>query len=58
MGEQKLQITLSIDNLNKVLHGLSQLPFFQVSGVITDIQKQAEAQLAPQVQESPEASEA
>lgn len=56
MGEQKLQLSLSIEDLNKVLHGLSQMPFIQVSSLITNIQQQAEAQLAPKVQEVTEVS--
>ena len=42
---EELKIVLSLDEVNLVLGGLSELPYKSVNGVINKITSQAESQL-------------
>jgi hypothetical protein len=42
---QKAQLTLTIEDINKILGALVQQPYVQVAELINDIQTQATAQL-------------
>lgn len=43
-ANQKVQLELTIDELNVVLTALGQLPYVQVVGIVDKICKQAEVQ--------------
>jgi hypothetical protein len=43
-ANQKVQLELTIDELNIILTALGQLPYVQVAGIVDKICKQAEVQ--------------
>lgn len=43
----KLELKLSVDELNVILESLGHLPYARVYGLIANIQMQAQAQLEP-----------
>jgi hypothetical protein len=45
MNTQPITLDLSLEDLNKVLTALGNLPYVQVYELITNIQQQAEGQL-------------
>ena len=45
MNTQPIKLDLSLEELNKVLTALGNLPYVQVFELITNIQQQAEGQL-------------
>jgi hypothetical protein len=47
-------ITLTIDETNYVLAALGARPFAEVSGLIAKVKAEAEAQLAPKLQDTEE----
>lgn len=50
---QNLTLNLSLDEVNKILEALGNLPFVQVHELIRSIQEQATAQLSKGNQEQP-----
>jgi len=47
MEAKNVSVELSVEELNKVIHGLVQMPYAQVYDVIEKIKKQAGEQLNP-----------
>jgi len=45
--EQKVSIELTINEWNYVMAALARMPFGEVSGLITEVKRQAEEKLKP-----------
>lgn len=43
-GNQKIQLELTIDEINVILNALGQMPYVQVVSILNNISKQAESQ--------------
>ena len=43
-----MQLDLTIDQINVIMQALGNAPFVQVEGLINEIRKQVQPQLAPQ----------
>lgn len=46
----KLELKLSVDELNMILESLGHLPYARVFGLISNIQSQVQDQLSPSVE--------
>jgi len=55
MEQVNVSITLSVAQCNVVMAALGQRPFAEVADIIGNIKAQADAQLAPKVNDVPEA---
>jgi hypothetical protein len=49
-----MQLDLTIDQINVIMSALGNAPFIQVEGIINEIRKQVQPQLAPTVEAPPE----
>ena len=49
-----MQLDLTIDQINLIMSSLGNAPFIQVEGIINEIRKQVQPQLAPAVEAPPE----
>lgn len=47
-----MQLTLTTDQANQVLHALAQQPYIQVHELIQHIQQQAQQQMQPEAEEA------
>ena len=49
-----MQLDLTIDQINVIMQALGNAPFVQVEGIINEIRKQVQPQLAPAPEAPPE----
>jgi len=49
-----MTLDLTIDQINVIMQHLGNAPFIQVEGIINEIRKQVQPQLAPTVEAPPE----
>ena len=49
-----MHLDLTIDQINVIMSALGNAPFIQVEGIINEIRKQVQPQLAPTVEAPPE----
>ena len=49
-----MTLDLAIDQINVIMSALGNAPFIQVEGIINEIRKQVQPQLAPTVEAPPE----
>jgi hypothetical protein len=49
-----MTLDLTIDQINVIMSALGNAPFIQVEGIINEIRKQVQPQLAPTVEAPPE----
>ena len=49
-----MQLDLTIDQINVIMSALGNAPFIQVEGIINEIRKQVQPQLAPAEKAPPE----
>ena len=49
-----MQLDLTIDQINVIMSSLGNAPFVQVEGIINEIRKQVQPQLAPAPEAPPE----
>ena len=49
-----MHLDLTIDQINVIMSALGNAPFIQVEGIINEIRKQVQPQLAPAVEAPPE----
>jgi hypothetical protein len=49
-----MTLDLTIDQINVIMSALGNAPFIQVEGIINEIRKQVQPQLAPAVEAPPE----
>ena len=49
-----MRLELTIEQINLIMSALGNAPFIQVEGIINEIRKQAQPQLAPAVEAPPE----
>lgn len=50
MEEQNLSLNLTIDEVNKIMSALGNLPYIQVCQVINKIQRQVGEQMTPDIE--------
>ena len=48
-----MRLELTIDQINVIMSALGNAPFIQVEGIINEIRKQVQPQLAPAVEAPP-----
>jgi len=49
-----MRLELTIEQINVIMSALGNAPFIQVEGIINEIRKQVQPQLAPAVEAPPE----
>jgi hypothetical protein len=55
MEQMSISITMTVAQWNVVMNALGQRPFGEVADIIGNIKAQADQQLAPKVNDAPEA---